>query len=178
MTDAVRVFSVARPTMSRARRARAANCITSTRRRPTMRTIEEIKADIAKEKEHLRTATAKTCIKLLIEAKEAELRAALTASIPLDRMEEICTAERDGRCAVLPCKVGDTVYQVPRYAKRRRVVERYIDGIEVTIGGFIWLRFGVQVGTSAEEVGKTVFMTRSAADAALHDTGRDGEGRE
>lgn len=77
-----------------------------------MRTIEEIKADIAKEKEHLRTATAKTSIKMLIAQKEAELRAALTASIPLDRLEEIAKAEREQRCVVLPCKRGDRIYVV------------------------------------------------------------------
>jgi hypothetical protein len=27
-----------------------------------------------------------------------------------DRLQEICNAERDGRCVILPCKVGDTVY--------------------------------------------------------------------
>ncbi len=27
-----------------------------------------------------------------------------TRDIPIDRLEEICNAERDGRCVVLPCK--------------------------------------------------------------------------
>jgi hypothetical protein len=39
-------------------------------------------------------------------------RLALTASIPLDRLEAICAAEKDGRCVVLPCKVGVDVYAV------------------------------------------------------------------
>jgi hypothetical protein len=29
----------------------------------------------------------------------------ITDSIPIDRLEEICQAEREGRCVVLPCKV-------------------------------------------------------------------------
>lgn len=29
-----------------------------------------------------------------------------------DRLTEICDAERDGRCVVLPCKVGDVLYQI------------------------------------------------------------------
>ena len=33
----------------------------------------------------------------------------ITSGISLDRLREICDAERDGRCVVLPCKVGDTV---------------------------------------------------------------------
>lgn len=32
-----------------------------------------------------------------------------THGIGLDRLREICAAERDGRCVVIPCKVGDTV---------------------------------------------------------------------
>ena len=32
--------------------------------------------------------------------------------ISLDRLQEICNAERDGRLAVLPYKVGDVVYVV------------------------------------------------------------------
>ncbi|NLH00667.1 MAG: hypothetical protein GX488_01985 [Clostridiales bacterium] len=32
----------------------------------------------------------------------------ITSGISLDRLREICDAERDGRCVVLPCKVGDT----------------------------------------------------------------------
>ena len=30
----------------------------------------------------------------------------------LDRLREIVEADRDGRCVVLPCKVGEAVYQV------------------------------------------------------------------
>lgn len=33
----------------------------------------------------------------------------ITEGILFDRLEEICNAERDGRCVVLPCKVGDTI---------------------------------------------------------------------
>ena len=32
---------------------------------------------------------------------------AITANITLDRLQEICNAERDGRCVVLPCKVDN-----------------------------------------------------------------------
>lgn len=39
--------------------------------------------------------------------------------IDLDRLEEICAAERDGRCVVRPCKVGDVVNT--RYGKGKVV---------------------------------------------------------
>ena len=66
-----------------------------------MRTVEEIKADMQKPCDY----TDKCEL-------TAELVLALTAGLHnnLDRLEEICEAEREGRCVVLPCKVGDTVY--------------------------------------------------------------------
>ena len=39
-----------------------------------------------------------------------EIMQATDVDIPFDRLQQICEAERDGRCVVLPCKVGDTVY--------------------------------------------------------------------
>ena len=38
-------------------------------------------------------------------------RGQITANISLTA---ICEAERDGRCVVLPCKVGDTVYRIKK----------------------------------------------------------------
>lgn len=68
-----------------------------------MRTIEAIKADLAKPFDY----TDKCEL-------EYELRNALFVDIPLDRLEEICAAEQDWRCMVLPCKVGDTVWIIER----------------------------------------------------------------
>lgn len=42
----------------------------------------------------------------------AQTRGFITFGIPLDRLEAICNAERDGRCVVLPCKVDATVYTI------------------------------------------------------------------
>ena len=30
----------------------------------------------------------------------------------LDRLKELVEADREGRCVVLPCKIGDTVYDI------------------------------------------------------------------
>ena len=43
--------------------------------------------------------------------KENRVKIAIS-DIPLDRLEAICAAEKDGQCVVLPCKVGDTVYKI------------------------------------------------------------------
>jgi DNA-binding Xre family transcriptional regulator len=76
-----------------------------------MRSTEEIRAELAKEIEHEKTATAKTALRVSIEAKTIELMGTIAcqSGIPLDRLEAICAAEKEGRCVVLPCKVGDTV---------------------------------------------------------------------
>lgn len=68
-----------------------------------MRIIDEIKADLAKPCDY----TDKCEL-------TAEFILAVTADLHnnLDRLEEICTAERDGRCVVLPCKVGTRVWFV------------------------------------------------------------------
>ena len=64
-----------------------------------MRTAEEIKADMQKP-----CGYTDKC------ELEFELRNALIFDIPLDRLEAICAAEKDGRLAVLPKgKIGDVV---------------------------------------------------------------------
>ena len=63
----------------------------------------------------------------------------------LDHLRELVEADKDGRCVVLPCKVGDKVYWI-------------VDG------GVFECFFTI---AAAEEVGKTVFLTREAAEAAL-----------
>ncbi len=52
------------------------------------------------------------------EIIDSRLRLAVTADIPFDRLEAICTAEKENRCVVLPCKVGDTVAVGVTYADK------------------------------------------------------------
>lgn len=33
----------------------------------------------------------------------------------LSRLQELVDADRDGRCVVLPCKIGDTIYEVIKH---------------------------------------------------------------
>ena len=44
--------------------------------------------------------------------KNCVLNNSCTAGIPLDRLAEICAAERDGRRVELPCKTGDICYEI------------------------------------------------------------------
>lgn len=76
-----------------------------------MRSVEEIKADIKRHENRLGNLDFnQDDERCHIQIAEHELRWTLTSAIPLDRLEAICAAEREGRCVVLPCKVCDTAY--------------------------------------------------------------------
>jgi hypothetical protein len=93
-----------------------------------MRNIVEIKADIEKtqicdypictpcEPEWLHAGTRCAHCNAIYSANlpdvERELIITLATGIPLDRLEAICNAEHYGRCEVLPCKAGDTWYNI------------------------------------------------------------------
>ena len=95
-----------------------------------------------------------------------------------DRLQEIILAEKDGRLVVLPCKVGDTVYAW----QPLRISEFCVDPlhgeivtakvIEITLkDGIEWMRLYSDDDRIAdyrgESFGKTVFLTKEAAEAAL-----------
>ena len=89
---------------------------------------------------------------------------ALTADIPLDRLREICAAERDGRCVVLLCKVGDSVWD--RFGYHWTITQ-----IEHHAAGRIWFRCGNK-GTddytafSDDAIGESIFLQESEGNAA------------
>lgn len=89
---------------------------------------------------------------------------------PPDRLRELVEADRDGRCVVLPCPVGTTVY-MPFCSG---IVEKKIG--QFHINGYtnprIWADIDCDWATTQRvrwdlAFGKTVFLTREAAEAAL-----------
>ena len=89
----------------------------------------------------------------------------------LDRVKEFAVANKDGRVVVLPCKVGDTIYEVTGrktisvYKVKAIRVELFSLFIEWDIvEGFVWQSLS---GINAGEIGKTVFLTREEAENAL-----------
>lgn len=96
-----------------------------------------------------------------------------------DRLRELADAEKEGRVVVLPCRVGDTLYQLSSaytectvYGVRK---DNYCcEGCEVPCDSheviFIdTIRPSSLVATirCCEELGKTVFRTREEAEKAL-----------
>lgn len=90
---------------------------------------------------------------------------------PSGRMRELIKADKDGRVVVLPCKVGDRLYEVTGrktisvYKVRAIRVELFGLFIDWDIvDGFVWQSLA---GINAGEIGKTVFLTREEAEKAL-----------
>ena len=93
--------------------------------------------------------------------------------IPLDRLEEICQAEREGRCMVLPCSVGEKIWIIENVFNGKEVVRmlgnRTIDEIKhnkLNKNTMISKR-PFELHFYPSEVGKTVFFIREEAEAAL-----------
>ena len=95
----------------------------------------------------------------------------------LARMAELVEADRDGRCVVLPCKVGDTIYRVVHYDDgsgyavwtiRVNFVE-FNDNDSIELPNYVIGTTENGAGTTMEfsDFGKTAFTTREAAEEAL-----------
>lgn len=96
---------------------------------------------------------------------------AISKGVTFKRIVALMEADRAGRLAVLPCKPGDTVYEV---TSRKTISEYRVKAIRVElfctfiewdiVAGFVDKSiFGVPVN----EIGKTVFLTREEAEKAL-----------
>ena len=98
-----------------------------------------------------------------------------------DRLRELAEADKDGRCVVLPCKVGDTVYMIERiFDIDNGVCDEICARKVIGHGGNklnkLWLigSGGIcNVSIFVSEFGKTVFFTREEAKRAL-EGGKDG----
>ncbi len=90
----------------------------------------------------------------------------------LNKLAEYEDAEENGTFVKLPCKVGDTVYEICGQRKAGEwvavVKERIVETIEV-LNSVLGLRFGRTLWVSASEIGKTVFLTREEAEEALEE---------
>ena len=91
--------------------------------------------------------------------------AAQALGVEPSRIRELAEADKDGRCIVLPCKVGDTVY----FALLGRIIEKQVFSI-VSFSNSTRIYCG---GTSEyfrpEDIGKTFFLTREEAEKALQE---------
>lgn len=89
----------------------------------------------------------------------------------VERIRELLKADKEGRLVVLPCKVGDRLYEV---TGRKTISVYKVKAIRVElfglfiewdiVEGFVWQSLS---GINASEIGKTVFLNREEAEKAL-----------
>ena len=103
------------------------------------------------------------CYSCLHGRKVFKCLAAYEDAMPLERAQELAQAEKDGRLVVLPCKVGDMVYQT-----------NGLDIYESEVRKIVFDTDNIAFDESA--IGKSIFLTREEADAALKK--REAEGNE
>ena len=86
------------------------------------------------------------------------------------RLRELAEADKDGRCVVLPCKVGHRVFALLDTDKHISECEVKRIGLGDEIG-FVGLEpigaRGREYGVALNGFGKTVFLTREEAEKAL-----------
>lgn len=109
---------------------------------------------------------------------EADLMESGVSQEEIQRLKDVITAEAEGRLLVLPCKIGDTVY----WLRGTAILPVYIEWFETNVDG--WCACGKYPPMAAPtfkfaDFGKTVFLTREEAEAALNSEGttRNGKGK-
>lgn len=95
----------------------------------------------------------------------------------LDRLRELVQADREGRCVILPCMIGDTVYVLNHHLGR--VFENEVAGFSVgypsdnrnNVSTVYVGKYGSKTFRrwKFQRFGKTVFLTREEAEAALRE---------
>ena len=103
----------------------------------------------------------------LVKFDEVMKRTGLTA----DRIYDLIVADEAGRMAVLPCKVGDTVY----FVNAKNILEFTVVGYAVNETGVSWIysEHVYKPGDTYERaftpdrIGKNTFLSREEAEKAL-----------
>ena len=86
----------------------------------------------------------------------------------LARLRELVLAEQDGRLVVLPCKVGDDVWFVRKFGKGQCIKRAKVSCINIDFRGEVFVSAR---RISGGYIGKTVFLTREEAEAAMAQKG-------
>ena len=122
------------------------------------------------------TARAKNVLAYLVNVKpdeqEVDSPHKNTLQCILDCFERLAQyedAEGQGRLVVLPCKVGDTVYKHWKVGGKTGIGSALVTGFEIADDGINYCyrvkRFDRK--ETIKKFGKTVFLTRAEAEAAL-----------
>ena len=132
--------------------------------------VQQLIEDYRMDREDLRAYKATGLTPEEVERSKLEIEAgcvkaiARTYGIDINRLRKLAEADRDGRVVVPPCKVGDTLFRV--FAGE--ILEHKVRNMRYLAIQGRWdidtTPFCPYVESS---IGKTIFLTREAAEAAL-----------
>lgn len=138
--------------------------------------VQQLIEDYRMDREDLRAYKATGLTPEDVERSKLEIEAgcvkaiARTYGIDINRLRKLAEADRDGRVVVMPCKVGQRVFALLDTDKHISECEVKQIGLGNEIG-FVGIEpigaRGREYGVSIKGFGKTVFLTREAAEAAL-----------
>ena len=94
--------------------------------------------------------------------------AARALSTTPDHLRDLLQAEQDGRLVVLPCKAGNLIY----VGRRPAIITQFFGYVRERYFHAVFCDKNEGIDIPFEELGKTVFLTREEAEAAL----KGGEG--
>ena len=97
-------------------------------------------------------------------------RLEIIKEIPINRLRELAQAEKEGRLVVLPCDVGDKLYDVTLGEVREKIVISLSMLLSKSVNHLVIHAENFRNAVTSyelQDIGKTVFLTREAAEAAL-----------
>ena len=86
------------------------------------------------------------------------------------RLRELAQAKKEGRLVVLPCKVGDKLYDITLGEVREKTVISLSMFVPESVNHLVIHAENFRTAITSyelQDIGKTVFLTREAAEAAL-----------
>lgn len=92
-----------------------------------------------------------------------------------DRLRELAQSEKEGRLVVLPCDVGDKLYDVTLGEVREKIVISLSMLLSKSVNHLVIHAENFRNAVTSyelQDIGKTVFLTREAAEAALEERER------
>lgn len=89
----------------------------------------------------------------------------------IKRLCEYEDLEEQGRLKILPIKPGDFVYEIyTDCTKQQYIMENRVTDISITIHGIGFENPYTGFGFTTEDLGKTIFLSKEAAEAALKES--------
>ena len=103
-------------------------------------------------------------------------RLEIIKEIPINRLRELAQAKKEGRLVVLPCDVGDKLYDVTLGEVREKTVISLSMLLSKSVNHLVIHAENFRNAVTSHElqdIGKNIFLTREAAEAALEEMEAD-----